>query len=143
MIDGWASVKMWQGVLSASGIETLSLPKQSCACKVAPTRDMQSSEDAVQVAAAQTGDRSAFALLYDRFAPLVHGILLSHVPALEVDDLVHDVFLAALRGLPGLREPAAFGAWLVKIARNRAKDFHRRGPRHTEADLLESLAGTG
>src|SRR5262249_11843118 len=52
-------------------------------------------------------------------------------------------FLAALRGLPALREPAAFGGWLVKIARNRAKDYHRRSPRQTETDLPQSLPGSG
>ena len=40
--------------------------------------------------------------LYERFAPMVHGLLLARVPRADVDDLVHDVFLQAMRRLPSL-----------------------------------------
>jgi RNA polymerase sigma-70 factor (ECF subfamily) len=83
------------------------------------------SEDAVFVNAARSGDRAAFGRLYDRYARMVHGVLLARVPTGEVDDLVQDVFLLALRRLPTLREVGSFGAWLATIARNRANDFHR------------------
>jgi RNA polymerase sigma-70 factor (ECF subfamily) len=53
------------------------------------------------------------------------------VPFAEVDDLVQDVFVIALRRLDSLREPMAFAGWLLAIARNRAHDFHRR-PRPVE-----------
>lgn len=89
------------------------------------------SEDAQLVAAARDGDRGAFGRLYERHARMVHGVLLAHVPFAEVDDLVHDVFLIALRKLGSLREPAAFAGWLIAIARNRATDFHRK-PRESE-----------
>jgi RNA polymerase sigma-70 factor (ECF subfamily) len=78
------------------------------------------------VSAARAGDRAAFGRLYDRYARMVHGVLLAKVPIGEVDDLVQDVFLLALRRLSTLREPASFGAWLAAIARNRANDYHRR-----------------
>ena len=97
-------------------------------------------QDAALVTAAREGDRGAFGALYDRYARMVHGILLARVTADDVDDLVHDVFLLALRRLPGLRETAAFGAWLAAIARNRAHDYHRRGrDNHAEraADMAE------
>lgn len=83
-------------------------------------------EDARFVSAARDGDRGAFGRLYDRYARMVHGVLLARVPVSEVDDLVHDVFLQALRRLSTLRETASFGAWLAAIARNRANDYHRR-----------------
>ncbi len=79
------------------------------------------------VAAAQNGDRAAFGRLYDRFAPMVHGVLLSRVPRPDVDDLVQDVFLQAMKRLDSLRSAEAFGAWLAAIARNRARDHWRRG----------------
>ncbi|HVF89922.1 MAG TPA: sigma-70 family RNA polymerase sigma factor, partial [Blastocatellia bacterium] len=60
------------------------------------------------------------------YSKMVHGILLARVPWHEVDDLVQDVFLQALRSLRGLRNSEAFGGWLAMIARNRAMDFHRR-----------------
>jgi RNA polymerase sigma-70 factor (ECF subfamily) len=84
------------------------------------------SEEVTWVAAAQDGDRAAFGQLYERYAPMVHGVLLARVPVGEVDDLVQDVFLRALRRLSTLRETASFGAWLAAIARNVATDYHRR-----------------
>jgi RNA polymerase sigma-70 factor (ECF subfamily) len=88
--------------------------------------------DAALVAAARHGDREAFGRLYDRFAPMVHGILLSRVRAQEADDLLHEVFLAALDRLGALRDDRAFGGWLATIARNHAIDHHRRGRRDDE-----------
>jgi len=44
--------------------------------------------EAVLVKAVLSGDRDGFARLYDLYAPLVHGILLSGVPRAEVADLV-------------------------------------------------------
>jgi RNA polymerase sigma-70 factor (ECF subfamily) len=85
-------------------------------------------DDNELVIAAQAGDREAFGRLYERFAPMVHGVLLTRVPYGEVDDLVQDVFLTAFRRLSALRAPGAFGAWLAAIARNRAVDYHRRQP---------------
>jgi RNA polymerase sigma-70 factor (ECF subfamily) len=89
----------------------------------------QTNEPAIEVGlvgAALAGDREGFGRLYDRYAPLVHGILLSRVPRAEVDDLVQDIFLHAFKKLHTLRDPAAFGPWIAMIARNRAVDFHRR-----------------
>jgi len=96
-------------------------------------------EDARLVKAARGGDRAAFGELYRRHARTIHGVMLAHVPFSEADDLVHDVFLVALRKLDSLREPGAFGGWLIAIARNRANDFHRR-PRATE-ELPEETGG--
>jgi RNA polymerase sigma-70 factor (ECF subfamily) len=95
------------------------------------------SPEALLVEAVRGGDREAFGQLYDAYAPMVHGILLARVPYREVDDLVQDVFLVALRRLGTLRDSAAFGGWLAMITRNRAIDFHR-GARETE-ELPEDL----
>ena len=57
------------------------------------------SQDAQLVLAARGGDRAAFGELYERFARMVHGVLLAHVPYTEVEDLLQDVFLIALRRL--------------------------------------------
>jgi RNA polymerase sigma-70 factor, ECF subfamily len=78
------------------------------------------------ILAARDGDRAAFGRLYDRYARMVHGILLARVPPCEVDDLVQEVFLAALRQLRALRDVTRFGAWLGTITRNRANDYFRR-----------------
>ena len=78
------------------------------------------------VSAWQAGDRDAFERLHGHYAAMVHAVLLARVPAREAEDLVQDVFLRALRSLDRLRDPAAVGAWLCRIARNCAADFHRK-----------------
>jgi RNA polymerase sigma-70 factor (ECF subfamily) len=96
------------------------------------------------VSAARDGDRAAFGRLYDRYARMVHGILLAKVPASEVDDLVQDAFLRALRRLPTLREDGSFGAWLAAITRNLANDYHRRSVPETQlADDTENEISPG
>ncbi len=103
----------------------------------------EESDDLIRlVLAAQRQDRAAFAELHARFARTVHGILLAHASRTDVDDLVQDVFLQAMTRIRDLREPAAFGGWLVTIARRRAIDHVRRAtyPRTTDlpADLPAS-----
>src|SRR6267142_7198334 len=101
-----------------------------------PATEMQ--DAGALVSSAREGDRAAFGRLYDRYGSMVHGILLCRVPPREVDDLVQEVFLAALRQLHALRDASRFGAWLAAIARNRAKDFFRKsGP---EAALTEPVS---
>ncbi len=78
------------------------------------------------VAAAREGDRGAFERLYERYARMVHGILLARVPVGEVDDLVQDVFVRAMRQVHTLRDVNCFGGWLATVARKRANDYHRR-----------------
>jgi RNA polymerase sigma-70 factor (ECF subfamily) len=101
--------------------------------------DAGPSDDVGLVEHARTGDRRAFGALYDRFAPMVHGVLLARVPRADVDDLVQDVFVLAMRRLDGLRDPAAFGPWLAAIARNCARDHYRR-QRNTDP-LTTDVAG--
>jgi len=92
-------------------------------------------EDHGLVIAAREGDRAAFGLLYDRYARMVHGILFARVPPREVDDLLQEVFLAAMRQLHALRDTARFGAWLATITRNRANDYYRRtGPEEARTE---------
>jgi RNA polymerase sigma-70 factor (ECF subfamily) len=100
---------------------------------------VKSAEDARLVDSARGGDRAAFEKLYERYARVVHGILLSRVPTDDVDDLVQDIFLNAWHRLRTLRDDGAFGAWLAAIARNRAADHHRRSAVHEE--LPEQLPG--
>lgn len=91
------------------------------------TRVPGSADEAV-VRAAQAGDRAAFGVLYERYARMVHGVLLARVPASAVEDLVQDVFLRAMPRVSSLRDANAFGGWLAAIARNRATDFFRQSP---------------
>jgi len=58
---------------------------------------------------AQAGSRAAMTRLHEKYAPMVHAILLARVPAQRADDLVQDVFVQAMTRLGGLRKPGAFG----------------------------------
>ena len=96
------------------------------------------------IAAVRGGDQDAFETMYARYAPMVHGILLARAPRDEVDDLVQDVFLTALRKIHMLRDDAAFGGWLATIARNRAMDFYRQRTESEELteDIPDAAAST-
>ena len=110
----------------------------------------ESADEVGLVIAARHGDRDAFGLLYQRYGRMVHGVLLARVPRGQVEDLVQDVFLQALKRLDSLRDPERFGGWLAMIARNRATDFHRRSrdivelsdemPGPQQGDEAEALA---
>jgi RNA polymerase sigma-70 factor (ECF subfamily) len=90
------------------------------------------------IRAAASGDRTAFGELYERYARMVHGILLARVPPGEAEDLMHDVFLTAMNRLASLRDAAAFPGWIAAIARRRAIDHHRS---NRERQPLEFGAG--
>ena len=89
-------------------------------------RSVETVADAALVEAVLAGNRDLFGRLYQLYAPLVHGVLLARLPRSEVEDMVQDIFLHALRKLHTLRDTRAFGPWIAMIARNRAMDFHRR-----------------
>jgi len=95
---------------------------------------------ATLVRAARSGDRVAFGALYQEYGRLVHGVLLAHVSYQDAEDLMQDVFIKALEQLPELREPAAFRAWLLAIARRAATD-HQRGRKPVEETAPTLAAG--
>lgn len=90
------------------------------------------------VSRARAGDRDAFDRLHERYAALVHGVLLASAPPSDVDDLMQDVFLAAWRALPAGQEVRHIGAWLATIARNRARRRHAR--EHATSALPDDVA---
>jgi RNA polymerase sigma-70 factor (ECF subfamily) len=125
----WKASRL-KGLIVDGGIDFAVSISESRSVTVPPMIEI--SEDARLVNAARQGNRSAFGALYDKYARVVHGILLSRVPPADVDDLVQDVFLHAMRNLPSLRDAAAFAGWLAAITRNRASDYHRRSREHVE-----------
>lgn len=78
------------------------------------------------VAAARLGDERAFGRLYEHYARAVHGVVLAHAPPDDAADHVQETFLAAWKQLHKLSDPGAFGAWLLAIARNTARQSRRR-----------------
>lgn len=104
------------------------------------TEDATDSVESTLIRAVLAGNRDQFGGLYELYAPLVHGVLLARLPRSEVEDMVQEIFLHALRKLHTLRDAAAFGPWIAMIARNRAMDFHRRSRETVEVteDLRSS-----
>jgi hypothetical protein len=66
-------------------------------------------EIALLVRQAKSGHRDAFDCLHARYAVMVHGLLMAHVPKQEVDDLVQDVFARAWLRIQDVKQDAAFG----------------------------------
>ena len=123
-----------------STIEMLVTDQKTTERASAGAMPQETAVEVVLVKAVLDGDREGFARLYALYAPLVHGILLARVPRAEVDDLVQDIFLHALKKLHTLRDAAAFGPWIAMIARNRAVDFHRRSKECVE--INDDLRGS-
>jgi RNA polymerase sigma-70 factor, ECF subfamily len=84
--------------------------------------------DAALVVSARAGEKWAQEALFRRHARMINGLayrLLGRDD--EVDDLVQDAFLAALRSLDRLENPQAFSAWLCSImVRTTHKTLRRR-----------------
>lgn len=100
--------------------------------------DLTGRETRDLVASAQNGDRAAFGALYERFAKLVHGVLLANARPDDVPDLLQDTFFNALQRIRSLRDGPAFAAWICAIARNKAR-MHHRGSRLT-VEVSEELS---
>ncbi|GIM97384.1 sigma-70 family RNA polymerase sigma factor [Paractinoplanes toevensis] len=73
--------------------------------------------DDALAAAARAGDREALDVLVRRHLPMVYNLVRQVLGAdPDVDDVVQDVVLRALRQLRGLRRPESFRPWLAAIA---------------------------
>lgn len=85
------------------------------------------------------GDREAYRLLVDRYAPMVFGLVRRHCdePA-EVEDLAQEIFIRAYEGLADFRGDASFSSWLYRIALNRCRD-HAKSARVGRGSSLEAM----
>jgi len=83
-----------------------------------------SSEELTEwVRRAARGEESAYGALYQRTRPLVARLMagFATLDADEVEDVIQETYVRAFKALPRLKEPGAFEAWLLSIARNRAR----------------------
>lgn len=91
------------------------------------------------VVRAREGERAAYEVLYTRFSGAVHATVLACVPFHDAADVVQEVFLSGWSHLQELREPAAFGGWILHAARRRAIDHKRTARRRpTEVDTEDA-----
>jgi RNA polymerase sigma-70 factor (ECF subfamily) len=86
---------------------------------------------------AQAGDAGAWEDLCELYRPLIVGWLRRQaVPDFEVDDLVQEIFLAVVRGLPSFSHSGrrgAFRSWLRAIASNYSCDYWKSPARRADA----------
>lgn len=97
-----------------------------------------SSEDDATLIQAARIEPAAFSALYLRYRHRVYVYLRSRTGNEEdAADLTQVVFMHALQGLPRYRgRDSEFRAWLFRIARNAAHDFHRAQRNTVPWDLL-------
>jgi len=84
--------------------------------------------DAELVRAAAAGDGDAVGVVWQRYAPLVRGVLRGSLgPDHAIEDLLQEVFVGFLRGAKNIHEGAALRGYLVGVAvRLAALELRRR-----------------
>jgi RNA polymerase sigma-70 factor (ECF subfamily) len=98
------------------------------------TEDLElsiSSTQTAQVSAlverARGGDRGAFEKLIVLHQDEIFRVVFFRTRSrIDSEDLVQDIFMAAFKYLPQLKDSDRFRPWLYRIALNRVHDFHRK-----------------
>lgn len=92
------------------------------------------SDESQLVAGILRNDRKAAAEFVSRYADAVYGYVRHRLaPRADlVEDLVQDVFLAALKGLPHYRGTSLLRSWVLGIARHKVEDYYRERLRAPE-----------
>ncbi len=92
------------------------------------------------------GDREAFAALYERHAPLVDAVARASSRE-RAEDIAQETWTSVYRSLSVPGKPIDYVApWLTTIARNVARDRHRRDTRQPEVvndDLVATAPARG
>lgn len=98
---------------------------------------MDNPTDTELVAAATSGDVAGFGVLIERHRAGMHAVAVSLLDwGPDVEDVVQDAIIVALRRLGDLRDPTAAGPWLRAITRNTARMRLRSPHREMPIDLL-------
>jgi RNA polymerase sigma factor (sigma-70 family) len=80
--------------------------------------------DVDRVVAAQGGDAVALDALLSEYLPLIYNIVGRAMNGhADVDDVVQETMLRAVRSIGDLRDPAAFRSWLVAVAVRQVRDY--------------------
>jgi RNA polymerase sigma-70 factor (ECF subfamily) len=100
---------------------------------------MKSDDDTLLARQAQQGDREAFLTLYNRYLNKVYNRVRSRVPAEDVEDVVQEIFIAAVRSLKNFEQRSQFNTWLYTIVNRQIADFYRKRGRTIDGNQLISL----
>lgn len=92
--------------------------------------DTGPAQDAALTRAAQAGDAAALALLLERHRPGMRAVALSLLgPGPDVDDVLQEAALVALRRIVDVHDPEAVGPWLRMVVRNACRTLLRASRR--------------
>lgn len=94
----------------------------------APGLDGPDTDDMASLAArARDGSRPAFEHLMQLHQGAIYRMAYVRTRSqMDAEDLVQDIFLQAFRNIRTLKEPDRFRSWLMSVAVNRIRDFHRK-----------------
>jgi RNA polymerase sigma-70 factor (ECF subfamily) len=96
--------------------------------------------EAFMVSLARAGDRSAFAELVRRRQSSIRNLMRRFCSdATLADDLAQQVFLKVWLSIRTLKQPAAFGAWLKRLAINVWLQYLRKNDALRNADELDEF----
>lgn len=94
-----------------------------------------------QVRAAQRGDPVAMDILLTDLAPWV-GRICAAIALEQGEDALQETLIVVLRNLPALRDPAAWRAWVRRIAVRESLRMVRDNRELTMRDLPEAMASS-
>lgn len=84
-------------------------------------------KDETLVAAARSGDRTAYAVLVDRYRDIAFAYAYARFHNREeAEDIAQETFVRAYLALDQFRSNACWGAWVMRILRNLCHDRLRR-----------------
>ena len=85
-------------------------------------------------------DDEAFTELYEKYFPLVYGMIFARLKDVTAaDDVVSEIFMKVALNLDSHDKKYAFSTWLFTIARNTLADYYRRQIRRFEESWDEFL----
>jgi RNA polymerase sigma-70 factor, ECF subfamily len=97
-------------------------------------------DDLVLVRRAQSGDRGAFKLLFERYHRRVYAVALSVLKnPQDAHDVVQEAFVKVHRHLPDFQGASSFYTWLYRISMNLAIDQLRRRKTARHVDYDDTL----
>jgi len=104
--------------------------------------DVDLERDRALVERCQTGDRSAFDVLYQRYHRRLTRFCLQRLRSPhDAEDVVQETFARAWRALPGFAGERRFYPWLTVIANNLCVDVQRSRNRLTPVDSSQLQLG--
>ncbi len=103
--------------------------------------DRSKESDDVIISQVLNGDPDLFGELIDRYKETVLRIVSKRIPAGEVEEMAHEVFVRAYRSLDRFKGSSPFENWLTKVAVRACHDYWRK--RYRSKEKTESSLDTG